>query len=1311
MFKPRLKFILYFFILLSFSSALASEQYLYTRLSNKDWLISSASTIYQQSGQYMWIGTNKGIYRFDGYNFKHYSVNKNKSVLNGEITYKITADNKGAIWALTKNGVYKYNSDEDIFECLTNNPAIEGSFFSSCPISDGILLGGMNKLCFYNYQTSSIELFHSFGRGFQPGNITNICKLSAKEIVFNAKKEFVIFHKDSKNIARISTPYTISCIYVDHHNQIWVGSYENGLTCYNRNGKVLATYNVQSAKLSNNSVLCITHQDSLLWVGTDGGGINVINPHTQQNVSVLKHVIGEKNSFPSNAIKCLYNDQNNTIWASSVRDGIIGIRKSQIKSYVEAAQGSSWGLSNSSVLSLYQESDNQYIWIGTDGEGINRMNLDTRKFTHYPQTMGNKVVSIANFNKQKLLLSVYQKGLYLFNKETGTVAPFRYLQEEQDRLFRHNRISMNLYNESPNQLLLFSNHLYRLNTQNYQLTSLKMDSIKGYGNLFISGRYQNKLYFHDSCALYELAEGANKLSTLAIIPNGISINEASVDIQGNIWLATAKGITVYSIAQEDFQQISSQLIHSPSTIVTDQKGNIWIGEGDKLYGYLHGSTYFALFGESDGVIPNEYIKNSHFLTSQGDIVLGGSNGLLVIDNEFKLKDTDYPEVSLRELKIDGEEQAFNIQKENNVIDIPARSKTIEMEFTTIENDILRPKVYRYEIQGVKEYMYETYSSTLRVSSMTPGMYYVYVSCKARNGEWTAPQLVLSMNRKQLWYKTIWSKLIFILFLLALSGIIATLLYRRKKRMLDMRLKEKEALINEEKIGYLININHELRTPLTLISGPLKRIIEHTNPSSHSYEPLNKIYHQTERMKDLLNMVLDLRKMEVGQNSLHIEEVEVNTWISKIVSDFEDEQNPDAIKFKTEFTLQNPTANFDKKKCEIVLTNLLVNAIKHSAPNDTIVIKTEATPDNTLTVSVIDQGTGLGNVDVKELFARYYQGHHEKTGTGIGLAYAKLLVELHHGNIGASNNPQKGATFFFSIPLNLEIGNHVCKSKEYLNEFFNDKHQLHKPLNEQEISSYDTHEKSILVVDDNVELIEFIRESFNGKFKELLTANDGVEAIDLLKNHPVDIVISDIMMPNMNGYELCQQIKSEILFSHIPVLLLTARTDKSSRMAGYKMGADAYIAKPFDIDSLYMVINSILQNRENIKQKYMRLSAAPEPKTDTFSPTDERFMIHLNDIIIKNLGNNLLDIPFICQEIGMSRASLYNKLKAITGIGCNEYINKIRIEHAIELVKNTQMNFTEIADETGFTNSRYFSTCFKQHTGKTPTQYRKEAQKK
>lgn len=425
---------------------------------------------------------------------------------------------------------------------------------------------------------------------------------------------------------------------------------------------------------------------------------------------------------------------------------------------------------------------------------------------------------------------------------------------------------------------------------------------------------------------------------------------------------------------------------------------------------------------------------------------------------------------------------------------------------------------------------------------------------------------------------------------------------------------------------------------------------------------------------------------------------------EVSADFVSEGEAKGIEIHYKLDEQIAEVSFDGDKCEIILTNLLINALKHSPEGTAILICTELlTKEQRVRISVSDQGCGLGQVDRDKLFTRFYQGNGERNGTGIGLSYSKILAELHGGSIGARDNDAAGAVFFFELPLRAISEEVLCEPKAYLNELISDEESEEVT----DTGAFNTKAYSLLVVDDNPDLIDFLRDTLKEKFKQVYTAANGVEALEVVrKNHP-DIVVSDVMMPRMNGYELCKQIKEDIDISHIPVILLTARDDDQSQLHGYKLGADGYLTKPFEEEMLQELIRGRLRNREQTKARYMNAGILPVPEESTFSQADETFLLKLNKIIMDNLSNPALDVAFLCREVGMSRAALYNKMKALTDVGANDYINKLRLERAILLITTTDLNFTEIAERTRFSTSLYFSTMFKQYTGETPTKFREK----
>ena len=357
----------------------------------------------------------------------------------------------------------------------------------------------------------------------------------------------------------------------------------------------------------------------------------------------------------------------------------------------------------------------------------------------------------------------------------------------------------------------------------------------------------------------------------------------------------------------------------------------------------------------------------------------------------------------------------------------------------------------------------------------------------------------------------------------------------------------------------------------------------------------------------------------------------------------------------------------------------MNALKYSPNQTRIVIKTIRTNES-IQIHVQDQGIGLDNVDIKKLFTRFYQGKHNEGGSGIGLSNAKMLIDLHGGRMGAFNNKDRGATFFYEIPANLQEQEVSCPQHSYLNEL------LSSPEEEEKIESgsFSLQGYSLLIVEDKQDLREFLKNALKDKFKKIYQAENGLVALEVIKQQQPDIIVSDVMMPQMNGYQLCKEIKENLNISHIPVILLTARADSESQMLGYKLGADAYLPKPFEMEMLLSVIQNQMRNREYIKSRYRGNQFILSPQEAT-QPD--------------------LDVKFLTAQMAMSRTSLYNKVKELTGMGANDYINRRRIDKAIILLTQSDMSITEISEQVGFTYQRYFSTLFKEMKGMTPSQFR------
>ena len=1293
--------LLAFLIVGTFPAISIGNHYDFKLIGSQNGMPSIISCIYTEQKGFIWIGTPTGLIRFDGTELKKYTAQPdNENSLPNDSILQIIEDNQQTTWILTTTGIARYSLIHDNFFIpkLNNQPIIAKSI---CKIADGLLFGGINKIYKYSYATNTISLIREF-KTDEPFIIRSI-QMWKPDTILCLSWQQGILQMNLKNFEITPFPFQYGNdnvgIIIDSQQRIWLSTYNNGVKCFSAQGKLIASYTTQNSRLSSDIVLCMTEFKQKIWMGTDGGGINILDP-TTGNITVLEHISGDNHSLPTNTILCLHSDSAGNIWAGSKREGVINIREVSMRTYTNVVLGHNKGLSQSTVLQLYQEPASEELWIAMDGGGINKFIPSTETFVHYPDTWGDKMVSITGFTPNELLVSAFSKGIFIFDKKTGKKRPFAIMSPSLEHHIRYSGQPINLYRDTPNSILILSSPPYRYHTSTRQLTPVPCaKEVKIKGLLSSIGYDSTAIYLNDPSNIYRLDRKKDTVEIFASAPQGF-FNAVSRDDKGVFWIAGTRGLYTYHPDTRKFERIPTTLFNEVNTVLCDNKGKVWIGAEQKLFIWLTDTKRFVWFGEADGISPNEYLAEPRLISPKGNIYMGGVKGLLCINADTQIeKSSDSPEIRLAELTINGENRMYQLNQDK--ISIPWNSKNIKIRVMNYGADILRLKVYHFQMGDLKT---EGYNPELMIPSLAPGSYPIMVSCNTQEGNETTPQFLFTLNVLPPWYRSWWFVSLCIIACIGIVVQIVFVLLRRKENKMKWMMKEHEQNVYEEKVRFLINISHELRTPLTLIYAPLSRILK-TLPSTDAiYPPLKNIHKQAQRMKDLINMVLDVRKMEVGETKLKLQAYPFNSWIKEIGADFTDEGAAQEVQIDYQLDDSIKEVVFDKGMCTIVVTNLLTNALKHSPKNTTVTIRTSKN-DSYVRVSVLDQGEGMQEEDMEKVFIRFYQGKQEIGGSGVGLSYAKMLVELHKGKIGAMNNEAGGATFFFDLPLGLESGEAICQPKPYINELITP--DVDHEINAPETLDFSTQNYTVLLVDDNHNLTDFLSKELKSLFKAIYIAHDGREAFEIAQKQVPDIIVSDVMMPVMNGYELCKAVKENIGISHILVILLTARNDEQSRLYGYKIGADAYLGKPFEIDTLVKIIQNRLYNREQTKEHYQHIGNFPQPLESTFSQADETFLLKFNKLISENISNPSLDIPFICREIGMSKTSLYNKLKAITDMGANDYINKFRLEQAITLIKTTDLTFTEISDQIGFTTLRYFSTAFKQYTGLTPTQYKNE----
>ena len=1307
MMKSHIKTIFCLFLFLLLSWNVKAEEFLFRQLSISEGFPPSIQYIYAEDNGYVWIAGKQGLGRFNGYELKTYFHEEgNPYSLPGNQVYAIEEDSLHNLWILTDSGVVNYQRHTDRFIPVLDENGDVFKATSVCNLPGRLLLAGYGKAYQYHYKERKIRTLHEMK--IPASFFIRKMLLWDEHTLLCMSLWKGVLCVDLRNGERKPSPLPdgndLTHVLIDDKGCIWTTAYNKGITCYNRNGKVRAVYTTENSALSHNVILCLNERNGKIWAGTDGGGINIIDPQTGK-ITVLKHLSGDNHSLPINSIQCLFQrNGKKDVWAGSIKGGLINIQPSIVSSYADVPLGFRTGLSEKAVLSFYQEPDSEEIWIGTDGGGVNRFNPVTKEFVHYPTTYGEKVVSLCRYSQDELLISLFSKGVFFFNKHTGKIRPINENGEIINRIALYGRKGVNLYQDDIKSILILSSDIHRYYWNDGRVQQLNDSGVHIEGQVMPLGYDSLKTYLYDLKHIYALDHRNNKIEIIYTSSRKCDIECVAKDAHGIFWIGFSNQIFRYDVNLQQETLLETHPLRNITALVCDNQQRLWIGTNEELFVWLDKEKKLISLDKSDGAENNEFLKKAVWVSRQGDIYMGGINGMLYVDGQKT--DIEIPNPPVIELAdVISNNKSCLSEIEEGVLNLNFENKSLAIKVMAHESNVFRKRVYRWHIYGHEDFYIDTTSPEIIMRSLTPGTYHVSVACTTKDGVWTKSYPVLSFRIHAVWYKTWWFTLLWIVLLAGLWIIGILYLLNRKEERLREELQAHKQKIYEEKVRFLININHELRTPLTLIYTPLCQLMKNMSKDNPAYPTLRSIFKQSKRMKELLNMVLNLRKMEVEQSKLNLKSYLLNDWIKEIASDFKYEEEEKHITFVYEFSSNIEYVPFDSEKHMIILTNLIVNALKHSPLNSKIILRTELTDNRSaVRISVIDQGRGLQGVDTQKLFTRFYQGENEKEGTGIGLSYSKILVEMHHGHIGVYNNEEGGACFYYELPLHAEASV-ICSPQEYLNAPALTGEDKLIPV----ANSIDTRNYSCLFVDDNEGIRQMMLDALKDEFRNLYIASDGREALDIALKEIPDVVVSDIMMPGMNGYELCRNIKENVNINHIQVILLTARTDEQSHVDSYRTGADAYMEKPFEISSLLESIRNRLFLREQMKERYALNSVTVEGNQPV-SSADDAFLFKLNKLIMENMDNEGLNIEFLCQNMGVSRASLYNRLKSLTSMGANEYVNKLRIEKSMELLRNTEMSITEIAERMGFSSSRYFSTAFKKYTGITPTQFKESAGK-
>ncbi|MDR0575223.1 MAG: response regulator [Tannerella sp.] len=1092
-------------------------------------------------------------------------------------------------------------------------------------------------------------------------------------------------HKTWKDVASIEGPSNFfTCMDLDADGNVWVGTSWSGLRKIDSRTHqitILDGLKLENGGTLTNDIQCVfVDKDNGFWAGMLWQGLCYRHPGMKK--FKLFQTMHRETPVTNESIRCFLEDEDGTILFGSLYNGVLRYHPATGK-ICEAFDGF---LSGNLCLSLYRDSKKR-LWVGTflngfyciDGKNVKTYNKSTIDRNVY----ANQNISRAIYEDAggRFWVSVGNQGVGELDIQTGKIAMLR---DKHPQISLHKKV-FNFYPVDDHTFAAYGeNGIFYYDTQN------------------------DKIYIPDIDD-----PGNPKFASSSIGYNCILKDSRSLE-----WFGTEQGIRiwdkqrkqVYTIGMEDGLPNRSVV-----AIQEDNEGACWAASvngvtkieiKEQAGGY---EFSFVNFDANDGLQNGTFFEKASLKSKNGDLYFGGYNGF----NTFNPANIQYNPSKNRPVftafKLFNSTVKEGVELNKHIILENPINRTKEIQLTYKENFIsfefsglnfVNPSrtYYRYKLENYDKGWNETATSGLGTASYTglpPGRYKLIVYTANNDKVWCDEAAEIAIVITPPFWTTIYAYIVYILLLVAVLCRLFIYLHKRKKKKQTEREalereKQKEEL-DQMKFRFFTNISHEFRTPLTLIMTPLSVLIQQSEGTIK--DRLKAIYSHAGEMLELINQLLDFRKLEMGGEKLKLNRNDFVGFVEYIYSAFKDATMNRDINLTLESECPKLDIVFDKSKMQKVLNNIYANALKFTPDGgsiSTIIRQTEDGGREYVTVQISDTGRGIDEKDLNSIFERFYQSSKNDPnimGSGIGLHLVKEYVLLHEGKIGVSSKINEGSVFYVSIPIDLKGRG----SKEIVEQ--------------EENAQKEPDRKTLLIVEDNEEFRRFLVEQLSGQFN-MLQAGDGKQGLEIASRKYPDLIISDLMMPEMNGLELCEKIKNNLQTSHIPVILLTARLSDEAKIDSYRAGADSYISKPFNFEVLHTRIEMLIEQQEKRKRLF-REAINVQPGSITTTSLDEEFIRKALQLIEKNIDNPDYSNDDLSRDLGMSRSCMYPKFQSITGQTPNHFIRSIRLKRAAQLLQTGAHTVSEISWMVGFNDIKYFNKYFKEEFGKTPTQYRND----
>lgn len=1329
---------------------------------------SLINQLFQDSNGFVWAATEYGLNKFDGLHFSTYRhlPNDTTSIKNNYV-HVLFEDSRRHLLVGCLNGLMRYDRATDTFREIPmmrdgrqvfphvtqikelHNGEVwmsttgQGMFRMDEAAEKAVSVDDKLKHANYNFQLTFYEDSHyHIWIGTEGNGLIRYEPDTQKTSVFK--------------FPAINDNY-VSAIAEDRDGNLFVGTQKQGLSRYDREKEQFTP--IPSTDGKSISVYSLQTVDGRLFVGTDGQGLKVYNPVSEQ---IESHMVNSAPfDFSEGKVHAILEDREKNLWLGLFQKGIVLLPRQEMPFEYYGRKSVYYNpIGQGCVMSIFQTRDS-HLWVGTDNDGVFELNKDGRRLKHYrpdnsPRSIAATVMCIYEDSEGTLWIGSYTQGLARLNRQTGEcdypVLPVKNekilsITEDKRKNLYFATLGSGFY-----QYNLQTDDLHHYESSKKESGDLKRNELANdwVNYLFCDSEGLIWLAHYQGVSCFNPASGSflnfKQTNTLITDCVGFAIQE---DHEGKIWAGTAEGLYCFD-KQSGNVTVFTTKDGLPNNVICgiceDEKHNLWVSTYRGISQWDRKEGRFVNFYAGDGLQGNEFTHGAFFQNrTSGKVYFGGVNGITcflptsigdlpedtqVWITEFQIFDRPVHAQTLSGGKavIEGaveDAETFHLAHQDN---------TFSIVFSTLQYNNPGQTAYRYRIEELSPQWSATEPGVNRVTynNLPPGSYTFHVQALSHGH--LSDTRTIKIRIAPPWYMTWWAYGIYVLLAALLAfGVVNYILTRARHRREIMQREHAEQL-NEAKLQFFINISHEIRTPMTLIINPLEKLLT-DKKQAELHQTYLMIYRNAQRILRLINQLMDIRKLDKGQMFLKFRETDMVGFISDLMQTFDYLAREKHIRFTFEHEMPTLKVWIDLNNFDKIVMNILSNAFKYTPEEGEIRVTLSTGKDNSrkdalkeyVEITVADSGIGIDKNKIERIFERFYQIDNDVTqsnfGTGIGLHLSRSLVELHHGILFAENRKDaQGSRFVIRIPLGadhlrtdeLEEAGNMQKTPGATPSFVPTRpdktiiEETQDKVKEERKSVKAKTSQRILIVEDELEIRSYLKEELRSEYK-VQTCGNGKEALKLIFEENPDLVISDVMMPEMDGMTLCRKIKQNTNINHIPVILLTAKNQPEDRLEGMGIGADAYMGKPFNTELLKSTITNLLNNRRLLRNKFSG-TQQQEDKLEKVSlkSGDEKLMERIMKVVNEHLSDPDFNVDSLATEVGLSRVHIYRKLKELTNLSAREFIKNIRLQQAATLLKeNNGLTVSEIAYATGFSNLSSFSFSFREKYGIAPTEYKEQ----